>query len=67
MIEDDEEVAECFALDTKQYTWMYSYEIAKMKMSRTYLACTVFQGRIVVCGGFDGNDYMNSVKAYNYG
>ena len=39
---------------------------AKIKEKRSDLACVVFQGNIVVSGGFDNNDnYLKSVESYD--
>ena len=60
--------AECFALDINKYEWTSTNEIAKMKKPRSELACAVFQGRVIACGGIDDDRRkMNSVEAYDHG
>ena len=56
--------AECFALDTEEYEWTSKDEIAKMNSPRSNQACEAFQGRIVICGGFDNVNITNSVETY---
>ena len=59
--------AECFALNTEEYEWTSKDEVARMKSPRSNLACEAFQGRIVVCGGFDNVNITNSVETYDHG
>ena len=44
----------CLKYDTKSSQWSY---IAEMNIARGYAACTVFEGKIVVSGG-----YSNQLK-----
>ena len=45
--------ASCKYFDTNDYTWG---NVASMEESRISAACTVFEERIVVAGGWDVND-----------
>ena len=53
--------------------FVYNFEtnklirIADMIESRRYAACTVFEGKIVVTGGYNSSEfYLKSVEAYDY-
>ena len=53
----------CSQFDTKDYKWK---EVARMKQAREYVACAVFERRLVVSGGWDNNLYdLNSVESYD--
>ena len=41
-------------------------EIAEMNVSRCDLSCAVFEGNIVVSGGLNTNENLNSVEAYDH-
>ena len=53
----------CTQFDTKDYTWR---DVASMNEIRSYAACTVFEGRVVVSGGYGINGILNSVEAYDH-
>ena len=60
--------SEVFALDTGRSEWIPSSEISRMKEARAQPACAVFQGRIVVSGGFNLHEpgaLLRSVEAYD--
>ena len=40
-------------------------EVAEMSVSRFNASCAVFEGKIVVCGGFD-NETLNTVETYDH-
>ena len=58
------------AFDTRESEWIKGSEVASMTVERAQPACTSFQGRIVVSGGFNlrrDPDYRNkSVEAYDH-
>ena len=41
-------------------------EVAEINESRYNASCTVFEGKIVVSGGFNNNGRLNSVEAYDH-
>ena len=41
-------------------------KIADLNVARRYVACTVFEGKIVVTGGYFNNRELKSVEAYDY-
>ena len=54
----------CLQFDSKDNNWK---EVCGMKQERQYAAATVFEGRIVVSGGWDNNDNkLNSVEYYDF-
>ena len=55
----------CTRLDTKRKKWR---KVAKMSEVRFKAGCSVFEGRIVVCGGANNdNDYgLNTVEAFDH-
>ena len=55
------EIATCFEFDTKSLDWK---EISKMSNARSLLACSVFEGRIVVSGG-NNNGILKTVEVYD--
>ena len=62
------ETNSCLKFSTKSLTW---HGIAGMSAGRFVADCTVFQGRIVVTGGFGGENFnrregLNSVEAYDH-
>ena len=54
-----------YTYDTKKSKWML---LASMNEYRQFAACTVFKGKIVLTGGYDGDNEVNlrSVEAYDY-
>ena len=54
----------CLEFNIKHNSWK---EIASMKHETSHAACTVFQGNIVVSGGFGDNtgDHTNYVESYD--
>ena len=57
--------ATCTYFDTENYEWV---DVERMQEARSQAACTVFEERIVVSGGFndDDDDYLNTVEAYDH-
>ena len=53
----------CYKYDTKTNMWV---SIAPINVNRLVAACTVFKGKIVLTGGYDGNDDLSSVEAYDH-
>ena len=55
----------CYKYDTKKSKWIF---IASMNDCRQNAACTVFKGKIVLTGGYDGVNRvkLSSVEAYDY-
>ena len=60
---NDEETATCRYFDTNDNTWGI---VASMKEVRSSAACTVFEGRIIVSGGWGVNDELNTVECYDH-
>ena len=54
-----------YTYDTKKSKWML---LASMNKFRQFAACTVFKGKIVLTGGYDGVNEVSlrSVEAYDY-
>ena len=58
------ETNSCVVFNTKNHTWNI---VARMKQRRSKSSCTVFEGRIVVTGGFNRNiGRLNTVEAYDH-
>ena len=53
----------CIEFDTKHLKWN---EIAGMNEARYESACAVFEGRIVVSGGINRGQRLNTVEAYDH-
>ena len=53
----------CLKYSTKSSEWT---NFANLYTSRNYAACTVFDGKIVVSGGFIGWNDLESVEAYHH-
>ena len=55
----------CYKYDTKRSNWI---PIAIMNDFRQNAACTVFKGKIVLTGGYDGENRvdLSSVEAYDF-
>ena len=54
----------CLQFDTRDDTWK---EVARMNETRMYAACAVFQGNVIVSGGFGYNNHCwNTVESYNF-
>ena len=54
----------CIELDTKTYEWK---EVAVTNHCRVFPASTVFEGRVVTCGGMgENNSLLNAVEAYDH-
>ena len=41
-------------------------EVATMNSARSNAACAVFVGKVVASGGYNGEEYTNTVEAYDY-
>ena len=52
----------CLKFDTKHKQWE---EVARMNETRCGASCTVYEGKIVVSGGWNHND-LNTVEAYHH-
>ena len=51
----------CISFDTKSYKWK---EIAEMNEPRKDAACTVFEGKVIICGGVSfHNNLLRSVES----
>ena len=59
---DGQEIATCFKFNTKSLKWN---EISKMYNKRRQSASSVFNGRILVSGGYY-NGTLNTVEAYDH-
>ena len=53
----------CYALNTNNYKWK---KRRRMQVNRASHACAVFQGRIVVSGGFNSYNVINKVESYDH-
>ena len=55
----------CFKFDPSNYNWT---EVAEINMPRYFALSAVFEGRIVVSGGFVNNDHTatKTVEAFDY-
>ena len=54
----------CVKFSTIQKKWN---GISEMKVARQFASCVVFEGRIVVSGGYNNNDRdLNTVEAYDH-
>ena len=52
----------CLMFTTADYSWK---EVAEMNESRCFASCVVFEGKIVVSGGYN-NRRLNTVEAYDH-
>ena len=52
----------CIKLDTKDMKWK---EVARMNEFRRRAACTIFEGKIFVSGGWSGTQSLNTLEAYD--
>ena len=52
----------CLQFNTKDNNWK---KVARMSQARDNAACTVFEGRIIISGGRDNNDELNTVESYD--
>ena len=52
----------CLMFNAADCSWK---EVAKMNISRSNASCTVFEGKIVVSGGYN-NGLLNTVEAYDH-
>ena len=52
----------CLMFSPADCSWK---EVAEMSVSRFNASCAVFEGKIVVCGGFD-NETLNTVETYDH-
>ena len=59
---EDQHLDSCVQFDTKDCEWK---EAVGMNQPRTSAACTVYEGRIVVSGGTNNLDDLNSVESYD--
>ena len=60
----EDETSSCLVFNTMSNTWN---KIACMNVARQNASCTVFEGRIVVTGGYNNNDgVLNTVVAYDH-
>ena len=48
--------------DTKDYSFK---QVAKMKFNKSYAACSAYQGKVVVSGGYSYGRYLSVVEAYD--
>ena len=55
-------LSSCVKFDTKSRKWI---EMAGMNLGRSDLACTVYDGKVVISGG-SGDDRFKSVEAYDH-
>ena len=55
--------ATCLQFNTKTLGWR---ETAEMSEARCYAACSVYQGRVVVCGGIGDGRLKDTVEAYDH-
>ena len=53
----------CYMYDKKRSIWIYK---ASMNDFKQHTACTVYKGKIVLTGGYDGIVGLSSVEAYDY-
>lgn len=54
----------CLEFNTKNKSWR---KTASIKVAREDASCTVFEGRIVVSGGYTNNNvHLKTVEAYNH-
>ena len=53
----------CILFDTNTKKWK---KVTKMNDSRMFAACTVFEGRVVVSGGFHNMEGLRTVEAYDH-
>ena len=59
----DEPTATCRYFDTNNYTWGNA---ANMREIRTRAACTVFEEKLVVAGGWGIDDWLNKVESFDH-
>ena len=60
---DGVKTSSCLQFDTIDYSWK---EVAKVNEARSNAACAVFEGRIVVSGGWNNNwNVLSSVESYD--
>ena len=52
----------CLQLDTNNLKWK---EVARMNEAKSDAACAIFEGRIVVCGGYHFRDSLKTVESYD--
>ena len=52
----------CLKFDTSDSSWK---SVASMNESRSFAACAVFEGSIVVCGGYTDNVCLCTVESYD--
>ena len=55
--------ATCILFDTKEYKWENA---VIMNEARLAAACTVFEGAVVVSGGYHDGTYLRTVEAYDH-
>ena len=53
----------CVKFDTKRKLWK---EINRMNEARAEAACAVFEGKVVVSGGYNNDGSLNTVEAYDH-
>ena len=41
-------------------------EIAQLRLSRCHSACTVYEGKIVITGGYNTYENLKSMETYNH-
>ena len=58
----NENLKSCFVYNMKSDRWS---QIADMNEERYFAACTVYEGKIVVCGGYVRRS-MRTAEAYDY-
>ena len=64
IVSSEEITPRCTEFDTKTYEWK---EVGEMRGRRAVPASTVFEGRVVTCGGMVENNYLlNTVEAYDH-
>ena len=62
-VNENRTIATCLELNTKSHKWK---EILRMSNARKHSACSVFEGRIFVSGGFFGDEKLSIVEAYDH-
>ena len=59
----DINLSSCYTYDINSEVWNI---IAELNVARNRTSCTVFEGKVVVTGGYNHNGGLKSVEAYDY-